>query len=321
MRRAGAALLLPVCQCQAKRLVLAPRRTSCAPRPANEQTRGRGAAHDALYRTDRATGSRARGRWAAHDALYRTQHLTRARPSLDALMARRLNTLRLPAVIPEGSAYESSSDKENEPVPPDARRGQGRRRGAQAHGGGAAGVASREEADEVRARRARRRPGHGGPRARPSAGGEDVGETPRWSDDDAAGRALNEIDDNWRDDPVLNQARARRRTLGGTQRRRPRRIVPPVPIVSPPPSTERLLRARDRMVQARKRLHQCSPGRSLCEDLGCGCASNEAAPMVGLCARTRRSVPYNNTNLKFHLGARAQKRRSGSPRASPEMER
>ena len=33
-------------------------------------------------------------------------------------MARRLNTLRLPAVIPEGSAYESSSDKENEPVPP-----------------------------------------------------------------------------------------------------------------------------------------------------------------------------------------------------------
>ena len=167
MRRAGAALLLPVCQCQAKRLVLAPRRTSCAPRPANEQTRGRGAAHDALYRTDRATGSRARGRWAAHDALYRTQHLTRARPSLDALMARRLNTLRLPAVIPEGSAYESSSDKENEPVPPTRAEIKAADAALKRMEAALRGLASREEADEVRARRARRRPGHGGPRAPP----------------------------------------------------------------------------------------------------------------------------------------------------------
>ena len=197
-------------------------------------------------------------------------------------MARRLNTLRLPAVIPEGSAYESSSDKENEPVPPtrdeikaaDAalKRMEAALRVSQA-------VKKPTKSERVARDVARAMAAHA---RRPSAGGEDVSETPRWSDDDAAGRALNEIDDNWRDDPVLNSGRARRRTLGG---RRPRRIVPPVPIVSPPPSTERLLRARDRMVQARKRLHQCSPGRSLCEDLGCGCASsNETAPMVGLCA-------------------------------------
>ncbi len=291
-------------------------------------------------------------------------------------MARRLNTLRLPSVIPEDSQYES--DKENdEPVPPtraevaaaDAAlkrmeaalrvsqavkkptkservaRDVARAMAAHARSAGgedvsepprwsdddAAGRALTESADNWRddpvlhPGRARRRT-LGGRRPRRavvgaadaahtrleaalrvsqavkkptkservardvaramaaharSAGGEDVSETPRWSDDDAAGRALNEIDDNWRDDPVLNSGRARRRTLGG---RRPRRVVPPVPIVSPPPSTERLLRARDRMVQARKRLHQSSPGRSLCEDLGCGCASNEAAPMVGLCA-------------------------------------
>ena len=200
---------------------------------------------------------------------------------MDALMARRLNTLRLPAVIPEGSAYESSSDKENEPVPPtrdeikaaDAalKRMEAALRVSQA-------VKKPTKSERVARDVARAMAAHA---RRPSAGGEDVSDAPRWSDDDAAGRALNEIDDNWRDDPVLNSGRARRRTLGG---RRPRRIVPPVPIVSPPPSTERLLRARDRMVQARKRLHQSSPGRSLCEDLGCGCASNEAAPMVGLCA-------------------------------------
>ena len=199
---------------------------------------------------------------------------------MDALMARRLNTLRLPSVIPEDSQYES--DKENdEPVPPtraevaaaDAalKRMEAALRVSQA-------VKKPTKSERVARDVARAMAAHA---RRPSAGGEDVSETPRWSDDDAAGRALNEIDDNWRDDPVLNSGRARRRTLGG---RRPRRIVPPVPIVSPPPSTERLLRARDRMVQARKRLHQCSPGRSLCEDLGCGCASNEAAPMVGLCA-------------------------------------
>ena len=203
---------------------------------------------------------------------------------MDALMARRLNTLRLPAVIPEGSAYESSSDKENEPVPPTRaeikaadealKRMEAALRVSQA-------VKKPTKSERVARDVARAMAAHA---RRPSAGGEDVSETPRWSEDDAAGRALNQIDDNWRDDPVLNSGRARRRTLGGTQRRRPRRIVPPVPIVSPPPSTERLLRARDRMVQARKRLHQCSPGRSLCEDLGCGCASNEAAPMVGLCA-------------------------------------
>ena len=212
-----------------------------------------------------------------------TQHLTRARPSWDALMARRLNTLRLPSVIPEDSQYES--DKENdEPVPPtraevaaaDAalKRMEAALRVSQA-------VKKPTKSDRVARDVARAMAAHA---RRPSAGGEDASETPRWSDDDAAGRALNEIDDNWRDDPVLNSGRARRRTLGGTQRRRPRRIVPPVPIISPPPSTERLLRARDRMVQARKRLHQSSPGRSLCEDLGCGCTSNEAAPMVGLCA-------------------------------------
>ena len=147
-------------------------------------------------------------------------------------MARRLNTLRLPAVIPEGSAYESSSDKENEPVPPtrdeikaaDAalKRMEAALRVSQA-------VKKPTKSERVARDVARAMAAHA---RRPSAGGEDVSETPRWSDDDAAGRALNEIDDNWRDDPVLNSGRARPRTLGG---RRPRRIVPPVPIVSPPP--------------------------------------------------------------------------------------
>ena len=249
-------------QCQTKRLVLAPRQLA-AHRDRRTSPREAVGQRTTPYRTPRDRHARARAAVGTHPP-----------------MARRLNTLRLPAVIPEGSAYESSSDKENEPVPPtraevaaaDAalKRMEAALRVSQA-------VKKPTKSERVARDVARAMAAHA---RRPSA--ED--DAPRWSDDDAAGRALNEVDDNWRDDPVLNQGRARRRTLGGTQRRRPRRIVPPVPIVSPPPSTERLLRARDRMVQARKRLHQCSPGRSLCEDLGCGCASNEAAPMVGLCA-------------------------------------
>ena len=249
MRRAGAALLLPVCQCQAKRLVLAPRRTAAH---RDRQTSRREAVGQRATPYIAPTGRQAHARAAVGQrttpCIARSTSRARGRRWTHSWRAASIRCA-CPRSSPRAAPTSPRATRRMSPRTADARRGQGRRRGAQAHGGGAAGVASREEADEVRARRARRRPGHGGPAAPPGAGGEDVGETPRWSDDDAAGRALNEIDDNWRDDPVLNQARARRRTLGGTQRRRPRRIVPPVPIVSPPPSTERLLRARDRAVR------------------------------------------------------------------------
>ena len=153
---------------------------------------------------------RARGRWAAHDALYRTQHLTRA--AVVGRTAARASYLRLPAAIPEGSAYESSSDKENEPAADAAEVAAAD--AAEAHGGGAAGVAGREEADEVRSASRATSPGPWRPtpaRERRRRGCERNAALERRR----RRRALNEIDDNWRDDLVLNQKAGA--ALGGTQ--------------------------------------------------------------------------------------------------------
>ena len=231
-------------------------------------------------------------------------------------MARRFNTMLLPRAIPEGSAYVSEDEAdENEPPPPSQEEIRAadaalRRMEAALQVSQAVQKPRTTTSEGATREGARAVPERTADVRRSSDGSDDGSAALRWSDDDPAGRALNDIDDNWRDDPVLLEpARARRRTLGGRKARAPKRrstelvppvaifshephapsqaeIRPPVAIVSPPPSTARLLRAREKMVAARERLDRASRRRGLCEDVGgCGCGSHDdISPMIGLCA-------------------------------------